>query len=107
MYDYLGHEAFLEDEKDFHDRDEHPAEEFFRFDFDDFFSSLDPDDDDGDFFMDEPHHNHWGFPMGSEDMEDMDDLHEDQQVLDSIFFDTHENHNFYGHEDEEEKEHFY
>lgn len=103
MYDYLGHEAFLQDEKDFHVREEHPEEAFFHFDFDDFFSSLDLDDD-GDFFMDEPHHNHWGFPMGSEDMED---LHEDQRVLDNIFFDTHDHHYFYGHEDEEESEHFY
>lgn len=101
MYDYLGHEAFLQDEKDFHDHEEHPEEAFFHFDFDDFFSSLDLDDDD-DLFMDEPHHNHWGFPMGSEDMED---LHEDQRVLDNIFFDTHDHHYYYG--DEEESEHFY
>ncbi|CAL8339310.1 unnamed protein product [Merluccius merluccius] len=104
MYDYLGHEAFLRDEKDFHDPEERPEEDFFHFDFDDFLSSLDLDpEDDEDFFMDEPHHNHWGFPVGSEDVEDP---LEEQRILDSIFFDTHD-HYFYAHEDEEESEHFY
>jgi len=110
MYDYLGHEAFLQDEKDFHPHeDEHPGEAFFHFDFDDFFSSLELDEDVNDFFMDdhhEPRHNHWGFdPMWSE--QDMDDLYEERHVLDNIFFDTQDHQSFYGYEDDEDSDHFY
>ncbi|CAL8335862.1 unnamed protein product [Lota lota] len=104
-YDHLGHEAFLQDEKDFHHREEGPEEAFFHFDFDEFFSSLDLDDDD--LFMDEHHRHSWGFPTDVEDMEDMEDLEEDQHLLDHIFFDTREQHYYYGPEDEDESEHFH
>lgn len=110
IYDNLGHEAFLQDE-DFHPhKDEHPEEAFFHFHFDDFFSSLDVDEDNiDDFFMDDHQdsdHNHWGFdPMGSE--QDMDDLYEEQHLLDKIFFDTPDHQYIYGYEDDEESDHFY
>ncbi|XP_059924535.1 dnaJ homolog subfamily B member 9-like [Gadus macrocephalus] len=103
-YDYLGHEAFLQDDKDFHHHhEEHSDEDFFHFDFDDFFSSLglDDEDDDDDLFLDEPLHHSWGFSRGGEDLEA---LEEERDILDHIFFDTREQHYYYGLGDDDDDE---